>query len=43
MLVNDLGIAHTLSSHNLDGLANGYIANICMESVGEESKAILVS
>ena len=35
VLVNDLGIAHTL-------LANGYIANISMESVDEGNKAVLV-
>ena len=43
VLVNDTGIAHTLSSHGCGGLANGYIENICMESVGEGNKAVLVS
>ena len=40
VLVDD--IVRTLSSDSRDGLANGYIANISMESIGEGNKAVLV-
>ena len=39
VLVNDLGIVHTLSKHNRHALVNGFQhVYICMEGVNEEKK-----